>query len=504
MINITNFIRRSDLIIDCILKERRSRDDYTYWALYLDDQRKSPREVDTCATSICISILELNERQAKKNYQSNRDIIQGGINTLIRIRKTDGSWPSVVAPKNIIEGCSTGSSDVALIDSFFALSALLDVGFLSDDFGYKQLVDKSLLDITSRVNFFLYSIRWLLNNKAHNKGKGWYYTNTLQLENSIPTVLATANVLTLFSRILNALENLTEYKADESVLDELKQSINESIDFMLISVNADGGIGRFISNNKSYESSLLHTCRLVDLLIIRNSNDDIEELRNALFYITSLCSDENCESFRQRSADFYSEQYTLMLGADDEICIRHENCIEGILLATLISIVNMSYSSTSICSRIDVNYELLYHIIDKLIVVLEKTQTREDQFNGLFKCNVDRPEGMYPVYASYMGYQAIRMYSNIKVLSDLQNGKRKRETILTKCQSLMQTFEETIAKYGANDKNADEVLQLQIFVRDIANFLLELKKPCLLNRLEEINKNIEEMKKYYDAVIMGA
>ena len=67
MINVANFERRSRFLVkaiaDKVKYDNESSPKYAYWALYLDDNRRKPREVDTCATSYCISILETEKQR---------------------------------------------------------------------------------------------------------------------------------------------------------------------------------------------------------------------------------------------------------------------------------------------------------------------------------------------------------------------------------------------------------------------------------------------------------
>ena len=144
MINVTNFERRSRFLVKTIAKKVRFDNEtmpkYAYWTLYLDDNRRRPREVDTCATSYCISVLEAEKHRVVADGSLDKyiyhDIIQQAIRTLICIRGKNGAWPSVVEPRSLFNSVVEYSGEVAIGDNFFALTALFDVGFLNKQFEY--------------------------------------------------------------------------------------------------------------------------------------------------------------------------------------------------------------------------------------------------------------------------------------------------------------------------------------------------------------------------------
>lgn len=498
MKNLENFKKRADRVIDCIVREKRTRDDYTYWALCLDDSRQSPREIDTCATSLCVSLLQLYESTASQMYKSNRDSIQGGINTLIQVRKKDGAWPSVVKPKCMFESPAEAKGDVALIDNYFALTALLDVGFLSRSFAYKNLADKSFENIEYRTSFILQTVEWLMKNKAVEGGKGWYNTSTRQNVSS-PTMLATSNIVSVLFRIKAALNEIDPLYYQEWI-ERIDFTINESIDLMLVNVNEDGGIGFSILAKQGNGSSLPHTCRLVDVLLSQNNAKDTEELQDAVNYILKNCTSEVCSAFRDKPIDLFSEQYTLALDSEGEICIQHEHCIEGIILYTLIGLINDYHTPKSLCGKISFDERKVKETIQCLMLALEHTQNKGNQYgkyNGIFRCRIERPEGKYPVYSSYYGFTSIWKYQNLFHSSSQTGNHVEINRLMTQCKSIRIKFAQAIARYGINDKNHQEISQLKKYISQLDQYVENLMSSASDAECTRIKSDIEIMTVFY-------
>ncbi len=497
-----NFIKRTKLVIDCVLKEKRSRDDYTYWSLYLDDTRKNPREIDTCATSLCISLLRFNEEEAKKDFKSNRDTIQSAINTIIKIRRKEGCWPSVVAPRLIFQEEVITEGDVAIGDTCFALNALLDSHFLKADFEYNNLVEKSLDKLEKRIDYVLKTVTWLLENRSVERSIGWYYTNSKDPRKSVPSMYATSNVLQVFERLIYELSLVPLNVVQKSVLCKMKNAYDQAIDFILININSDDGIGKIISNSSS--TSYIHTAFLVDVLAARNDEDDIDELEKAVGYLAKNFSTVySNDGFASQDESFYSEQYPLSLKDGDEIIIRHEHCIEAILIKTFIYILNMSYSPESICSKIRFDKSLMNEIIENLVSSLESNQTKSGAYNGVFRSRVSRPEGIHPVYASLKGYLSMKYYQTIVYGKKISVNEDYNAQLLVKCNALKQLFDEAVKRFGLNNSYAEMTLILQKYSLCLDNYIDELKNGCYSNRADAIKQKIFDFETYYNNVLDG-
>lgn len=417
MINVTSLERRSKFLVKAIADKVKydsiSNPKYAYWVLYLDDNRKRPREIDTCATSYCISILEADKQKVISNSFVDKyiyhDTIQQAIRTLIKLRSNGGAWPSVVEPKILQSLENEYHGDVAIGDNFFALTALLDAGFLSEQFEYTNDIPSSLQSLEGRIKYVCQTVDWLINHRALSGDEGWYYTNTDNAEISQAVTIATSNVLIILNRIKNAIIGNSDF---EKFYNKIEKVISETNEYLMVNIKTDGGIDKFISSS-SLSSSLLHTCKMVDSLILSENLDYIEELEKAISFIISTCNNLDC-NFKNVADDFYSERYNLVLPSKDEIVICHENYIEGLLLSTLLNILLQFNQSGSYISRIKIDVDLVTDIVNKLIIQLEYMQTRSGINNGLFKCHVVRPEGMHPVYASFEGYNAFRLYMRIQ------------------------------------------------------------------------------------------
>lgn len=429
MINVANFERRSRFLVKAIANtvkyDNEKEPHYAYWALYLDDNRRKPREVDTCATSYCISVLEAEKNRVLADGSVDKyiyhDTIQQAVRTLIKLRGDNGAWPSVVEPKCLLSSTPVYAGDVAIGDNFFALTALLDVGFLTMQFAYTNDIPEELLNLDGRIAYVCQTIDWLLNNRARTENEGWYYTNTNDSLVSVPVTIATANVLNILNRIKNAIKGKEAFSLYYSKIEDTIKTTNE---FFAVSIKADGGVGKFISSETS-QSSLLHTCKMVDALILSEDLDYTDELEKAISFIVSNCNDHLEHDFKDESIDFYSEKYNLLLPSEDEITISHENYTEGVLLYTLLSILIQSNRIGSYVSKIQMDKNTITDIVNSLIMQLENMQTKEGPYNGLFRCHVTRPEGMHPVYASFEGYRAFRMYMSMDKHILTEDGKQK-------------------------------------------------------------------------------
>lgn len=438
MINVANLERRSRLLVKTIV-DKAKRDDsqntiYAYWTLYLDDKRNRPREIDTCATSYCISVLELDKQRLRNTGNTDRyryhDLIQQAIRTILKLRSLVGAWPSVVEPKILKQNNDEYSGDVAIGDNYYALTALMDVNFLSNSFEYIDNIDHTLQTLDGRVSFVCKSVEWLLSNQTQTEDFGWYYTNT-KIDASVRSVsIATTNILTILNRIKNALVTIRNNAEARDCYIKIDKAIKIILEYIVDNIKTDGGIGKYICDPNETYSSLLHTCKLVDSLVISENDNYIDELEKAVNFIISGCQKYDC-MFERASASFYSEQYNLVLPSKDEITIRHENFTEGILLFTLINLIQQHQKIGSYVSKANISIDTISEIVDKILKQLESMQTKEGEYNGLFRCHVTRADGMHPVYASFEGYRAIRLYQGIEktVMSKSTRDSLKQEIL---------------------------------------------------------------------------
>ena len=492
MRNYENFKKRAELIIDYIVREKRTRDDFTYWALCLDDTRTSPREVDTCATSLCVSILQMYEQTATLEKQKITSVIQGGINTLINIRKNDGSWPSVVKPSKISE--TPSDADVGLIDSFFAMSTLLDVGFLSHDFKL-NLVNNKYASLEDRAKFVIDTVNWFLNNK-NKDDTGWKNTNSKSENANYIALLATTNTISLLKRIANALTIIDKAKYDEIII-KINNSVKRSINAILLNINADGGIESIIPSDAESQSSLPHTCRLVDILILENDEKNITELQDALNYILKHSSPKQIVSNRNISPDFYSEQYNLNLGEEGEICIQHEHYIECMVLFTLINILIKHRTIKNVCTKLVIDENNLMRSIEDIMNALENAQIKSGKYNGAFKSFIDRAEGKCPVYASYYGYKSIQKYLELYHMFLQTPNTTENDDLIDECSMIEFKFQRAVKRYGLNKQNENEIMQLRTYLKRLQEFKKKLSQQVGDDDRNNILKEIHQMNAYY-------
>lgn len=503
MISIKPILRKVDFVTQRVLDAKRVKENYAYWSLFLDDNRKNPREIDTCATSLCVSLLSESIDITKNDEVM--DVVRRGLNTLIRIRKDNGSWPSVVEPKIIGSSEKIGDGIVAIGDTYFALSALLDTGFLRRSFPY-DLVFNDLSTVEKRWDYVLKSAEWLISNRSENVGSGWYYTDEKNESKSYPTVLATSNVAILFSRILQEQKkSIIDFsKGQEKTLCNIRNAYEKAVEMFLVFINEDGGIGNILNSDEVSSTSYLHTARLIDVLVSRNKLDDKDDLKNAIQYVLNNYDNTIKTSINPLSSELYVERYELTTNDGGEISIFHENYIEGILSQMLLNIYRKSADSENICSLVvdETAKSKICVILDDLMSRLIKLQgSNNKRFNGLFKCRVGRAEGAFPVYSSYYGVQSALMYQ--KTFSPSKNSTEmcdSSECEVT-CRALLTRLQSFENKYGLQKDKKELLVLVHRCTVDIEKYLEELKESCSNERLLEIDLSLREIQAFYEVEI---
>lgn len=410
MIDIYKTDKRSSMMIKAIIKnahyDRADAPTFAYWPLCIDDKRQLPKEVDTCATSYCVSILEAEKRRIENDPNNKKDftpIIIQAIRTLIAIRRNSGEWPSVVEPKKIGISLKKKNGEVAIGDNYYAIKALLDAGFLSDSFEYAESTPQPLSSLENRIAFLEKTIDWLANNRAAVDKTGWYYTNSRDLANGSAT-LPTCNIIILLNTIRKC---LSIGKTNSSLYKKVCNMIASASDSLLINIHADGGIGKTIISQYDQQSSVIHTCKMVEALLTCEKPEYIHDIEKAVAYVLATCQSMDKLEFTD---DLYCESYSLKLAGGEEVSIQHENYVEGILLNTFMQLLLGQRQSTSFLSQIKINTVEASSLVDRLMANLTELQSKGGPNNGLFKAHISRPEGKYPVYASFEGYRAINLY----------------------------------------------------------------------------------------------
>ena len=354
---------------------------------------------------------------AKAKY-NDTDLISEAVASVVRLRNEEGSWPSAITPDELKNPEKRRKGDTAIGDNCFALTALIDANFLSDDFIYLKHLSENYKDLYYRISFILTSVDWLLENKAKD-GIGWYYTDNREAKSKSVT-LTTLNVLQTFSEIIYCLKkcsinNKLSYPQQNTCriyIDKLEKQLKTIVDVLVDTNNIYENIqnqwlaiGAKITKD---EPSIVHTCKLLNLLIYNKehnqlplySDDSIEDLIRFIF--DNVQSDGNLSKYCE---PFYYEYYELKKISDLGLCTRtiyveHENFAEGIILFTTINIGKY-------CRKFET--KVITNMI-KSITVPERMSSSRPYF---FLCRSKREEKnkwYCPVYSSYEAYRALKNY----------------------------------------------------------------------------------------------
>ena len=158
---------------------------YLTWPLFFSEYTSQNSDVDVCTSGLGVMAF------SKFDFSNNSSLkfpIANSINTLISIRNNDGSWPSNISLVSKDEIYMEG----VISDTYYALSALLCVGFLSNSpkvNSFKNLKSNTLLDtLEKRIDYINDSVEWLLDNRVDH-GQGWQYTGVSYLEKKMTKTL---------------------------------------------------------------------------------------------------------------------------------------------------------------------------------------------------------------------------------------------------------------------------------------------------------------------------
>lgn len=382
-----------------------------FWQLYLDAKVEDGlNNVDTCATSQCLSVL------ASADYKES-GILDEAVASVVRLRNKEGSWPSAITVDELIDPTRRMKGDTAIGDNCFALTALIDSGFLESNFKYGSKLPELSNDfqnIEFRVEFVIQAVDWLLGHKAQD-GVGWYFTDNID-EGKQSVALTTLNVLQVLSTIIFKLNKFTKDNALETTLKQqceeyvkkLTEVLKETIEVFIAPSNIYDDIQRdwkaIGTQIKSSKPSIIHTCKLVNLILFNKQYngislyDDVDDFINFIVDNT-----ESLEKFETCCSDFYFEHYNLhklnALGLPARtIQVDHENYAEGIVLYTL---TNLKLYGIVISEK------SISNLVDGLIRMMNPLAP------NFYRCRSKRAAEIncwYPVYASYEAYRALENY----------------------------------------------------------------------------------------------
>lgn len=201
---------------------------YLTWPLFFRESSTPNSDVDVCTSGlgvIALTKFDINSSNTLKRMVAN------SVNTLISIRNEDGSWPSKISLVSRDEFSMEG----VISDTYYALSALLSVGFLTenpiiDEFKNLKL-DISFDTLDKRIKFINDSVEWLLKNRVDHD-QGWQYTGISYLENNrdkatLPAYTTpTANAVIILAQIVNKIKAT---RPSHAMIGKINSAIDNSI-----------------------------------------------------------------------------------------------------------------------------------------------------------------------------------------------------------------------------------------------------------------------------------
>lgn len=436
-------------IIYGIINSACSNNGYYYWPLCLDDERdKNSFEIDTCSTSYCVSTLATMKTKGLSGDlpQKIDEYINGGLKTLLKLRRKDGTFPPVIFVEKLNKQADYNGG-IAMSDNYFALNALIDAGFLNEEVNYdlpKKLRDR--VDcIFKTIKYFEKTMVFPSYDIARVYG-GWYYTNE---QDKQPVFLTTANVVILLTKLAKIL-NRYEY--------DYISEVNSVIQSLL------GKAGAFLEHVLSYSVgnskgiSAVHSCKMIDAMISMHKSEFDDNIAEALDKtILPSCNERFLNDTYQ-----YSERYQILNDVKTKKYqnILHESYPESVMLYTLVNVLGYSLQPDTL--RILKDY-LLEHMSDLLGAIaflmnklIDLKRPLSSELTTLFKSHIRRNDGDYPIYASAESYRAINAWADLSALFDAKG---------TDSSDLAMYVVEQLRGDGGQDN--DLIEQIEIVVKKI-------------------------------------
>lgn len=329
-----------DISKQCILSKKQfisiKQDKYLVWPLFFMEGEQ-PREdaVDVCTSALGIISSSFFIR---KNIEDEITCtIRDGISTLLFVRNTNGSWPSKVSlvAKDYI------SMEGVISDTYFALSALLSVDFISNEPLINNIFDpqqnKVLNNIEDRLDIVQRGVQWLLDNRVN---QGWGYTGINYLEdvnarNTLPAyTLPSINAIIVVSNIL---EKVKIVKPDFPLCDKMELVIIETVNWLCEVQNADGGFGIKRGEKSRLGNTSKAIIALCSVLIQDNNrNRVINAINKAVKWLISNYNPKKIyfEDVSEDFSQFIMEDIEGKLNAFKRT-ILHESFLEPLVIDSL-------------------------------------------------------------------------------------------------------------------------------------------------------------------------
>ncbi len=373
---------------------------YLTWPLFFSESTTPNSDVDVCTSGL--GVISFSNFDFENN-DSLKDPITNSINTLISIRNTDGSWPSNISLVSKDEVYMEG----VISDTYYALTALLSVGFLSNSpriKEFKNLKDNTELDtLEKRIDFINDSVEWLLNNRVdHNQG--WQYTGIGYLErthdkDSLPAYTTpTANAIIVLSEIVNAVR---VFKPNHGMINKIDSAINDSVHwFCDIQLNDKKNSGFGIKRGE--RSKIGNTSRVIIALcknISENNNETIERtLQKSVRWLMN-----NYKPSKLAFSDVGEDFHQLIIEKENGIVkhayrrsINHETFAEPSVIEALSTYYSIPRNKK--LSFFKRNH--IFHILSRALSYLLTLQQHTGTYDGAVKSRRTANNEQYTMYST--------------------------------------------------------------------------------------------------------
>lgn len=373
---------------------------YLTWPLFFYDNADQSFDVDVCTSALGVITLSKFDLD---NYDSIKSSVNRSINTLISIRNENGSWPSNISLISKEELFMEG----VISDTCFALGALLNVGFLSNNpkiDSFTNLKTGERLDnLDDRIEYVYESVKWLLSNRV-NQNQGWQYTGIGYLENTedkdaLPAYTTpTANALIILSQIIEVVKELSP---NHPMVNEINNAIYISVGwFCDIQSNHNGDYGFGIKRGE--RSRIGNTSRVIFALCVTpdtNRHDIIEKsLYKAIRWIIKEYKPNKLQ-FSDVGEDFDQliiEKESGIVKNAYRRSIYHETFVEAHLIDSLRLYYHSKYNKKN-------NYVLrikIYNTISKALDYLINHQSHTGLNDGAVSSRRTTANEKYTMYST--------------------------------------------------------------------------------------------------------
>lgn len=377
---------------------------YKSWPLFMADSLNNSDDVDVCAIGIGVIALCSDY----KNDNSNIEPISQGINTILSIRNDDGSWPSKIS----LVTKNTFRMEGVISDTFYAISALISVGFLTNNSIVSEFInlnDSTVYDtIEKRISYIEKSVDWLLENRVENC-QGWQYTGVHYLENKddkerLPAyTMPTVNAILILYKIKTAVRAVNP---NHTLINKINIAVENSINWLSMvqaSTQSDYGFGI----KRGDRSRVSNTARVLATLSEIELDDLNDNLKIKMQNLQIKAIKWLLDNYKPRKISFedVSEDFTQMFieiksktGAIKNVFRRpiiHETYLEPVIIDALYYYYNRNKDNITLIQK-----RKIFFVMNKALLSMLTAQSANGDTEGAIACRRQSNFEKYTMYST--------------------------------------------------------------------------------------------------------